>query len=329
MSLYLSTRIRPSKRGASSQVVNRHSSMDRLDNSSVPPPLVPLTYDIRPPSVSLIGNSIQPDSGVADEKRGAPFDVTAQEGPLARSKRSHLSPSTVKRSPKSSSEDLSVVPQLSPFNTGVARSGCNRELIQGDNQSYFGDSSYLDIFNEDRLVEPETTHNSHQQVRKYTADLPPPSLQEGFIDTYFEYCYTWCPVFERSELRSSSSILLKQALALLGSRIEPPVMQHATPAMYYDRAKALFYGNYEKNPITSLKASLLFYYWGFAPNSLSLDTVWWWTGVAIRQAQQIGLHREPRPGQKLRFNETLGLRRRIWWTLFVCFLPPPQSYEIF
>jgi len=158
-------------------------------------------------------------------------------------------------------------------------------------------------------------------------------LQESYAETYFEYCYPWCPVFEKDVLATepalAKSILLKQALALVGSQLEPPVIKHGTPGAYYDRAKRLFYKHCEKNPIVCISALILFYWWGGgSPNTVNIDTVWWWTGVAIRQAQQIGLHREPKPGQPMRPMETLGLRRRIWWTLFVS-TPRPVFWMLY
>ncbi|KAI5290731.1 hypothetical protein KEM54_000629 [Ascosphaera aggregata] len=153
-------------------------------------------------------------------------------------------------------------------------------------------------------------------------DLPPTILQESFIETYFEYAYTWCPVLDRAMLLIEPHILesplLKQALALLGSRIEPPVMQHASPNQYYERATQLFHNNIEKDPIVSLQALMMLYWWGAAPapGTVSFDTVWWWTGIAIRLAQQVGLHRELPPSAQTPRSCPPGLRRRIWWTLY-------------
>jgi hypothetical protein len=47
------------------------------------------------------------------------------------------------------------------------------------------------------------------------------------------------------------------------------------------------------------------------------DAAWWWTGIAIKYAQQVGLHREPKNVQDVGGEAMQGLRRRIWWTLFV------------
>ncbi len=196
------------------------------------------------------------------------------------------------------------------------------QTAQSTAESYLGETGFLQLFSQERAIDTSSTHISQTREEDVGFDLPPPALQEGFAETYFEYCYPWCPVVERDDLDNligiSQSPLLRNALALAGSQIQPPVMKHATPAAYYNRAKRLFYSSHEKSPITCIKAIILLYWWSpGAPNTVSMDTVWWWTGVAIRQAQQIGLHRESKPGQEMRGGVTQGLRRRIWWTLFV------------
>lgn len=177
------------------------------------------------------------------------------------------------------------------------------------------------IFSQDRGFDrprPSNLPNTESQE----IDKIPPVLLESFAETYFEYCYPWCPIIERDAFYQddliTNSLLLRHAFALLGSQLEPAIIKHADPGEYYNRAKTLFYGASESNPLTCISALILFYWWGGGPpNTISMDTVWWWTGVAIRQAQQIGLHRELKSGQSLKPGETPGLRRRIWWTLFV------------
>ena len=69
----------------------------------------------------------------------------------------------------------------------------------------------------------------------------------------------------------------------------------------------------QKERIIPYVISMFFYWWSAGPpNVASMDNSFWWTGVAIRLAQQIGMHREPSPRDK-----DAGLKRRIWWTLYV------------
>lgn len=199
--------------------------------------------------------------------------------------------------------------------------------------SYLGDSGYLSIFRGDGVAAdpPEPAVDSPAPH----TDLPPPALQESYLETYFRRCYAWCPIIDRNAAgdvpSASESALVQYGIALIGSHIEPPVRQHAEPIVYYERAKTLFYANQEKNPLLAISGIMLFYWWGSSPpDVVSMDTVWWWTGVAIRQAQQLGLHRESRPGQTpLAAGESPSLKRRIWWTLFVGLtLPSPNPSSV-
>jgi hypothetical protein len=117
-----------------------------------------------------------------------------------------------------------------------------------------------------------TTAGAQQQgggdrVACMTSDsnLPPIELQQSFAETYFNYCWPWCPVLDKqtfdSQTDGSASHLLINALALLGMQVRPPIMQHARAKDYYDRAKMLFYLDEESNPLVSLQSIMLFYWW--------------------------------------------------------------------
>ncbi|KAJ5261442.1 hypothetical protein N7478_012037 [Penicillium angulare] len=172
---------------------------------------------------------------------------------------------------------------------------------------------------------PELQTNARDQERLLaerlpdSPDLPDPALQQTFAETYFDFCYAWCPVLDRNELSGelARSPLLVNALAVAGSHINPPIIPHDGPAIYYDRAKTRFYNDEEANVMTSLKAISLFYWWSPRPPTiLHRHSSWWWTSVVIRHCQQLGVHREPSPDHPLRQQIDLSLRRRIWWTAF-------------
>ncbi|KAJ5431376.1 hypothetical protein N7445_009108 [Penicillium cf. griseofulvum] len=150
-------------------------------------------------------------------------------------------------------------------------------------------------------------------------NLPDPDLQQTFAETYWEYCYTWCPVLDRATLSEelARSPLLVNALAVVGSHIKPPMIPHDGPAGYYERARTRFYNDEEADVMTSLKAISLFYWWSPRPPTiLHRHSSWWWTSVVIRHCQQLGVHREPAHNHPLRQQINLSLRRRIWWTAF-------------
>ncbi|KAL4951352.1 fungal-specific transcription factor domain-containing protein [Aspergillus filifer] len=158
--------------------------------------------------------------------------------------------------------------------------------------------------------------------------LPSPDLQQSFIETYQEYCLSWCPVLDRDHLdpnKLSQSPLLANALAVAGSHTRPPVMPHDGPAVYYERARNLFYNDAEPDVVRSLQAISLFYWWSPRPPSiLHRHSSWWWTSVVIRHCQQLGVHQQPSfgpgPASSQHNHPTSHrshlIRRRIWWTAF-------------
>ncbi|KOC16391.1 Zn(II)2Cys6 transcription factor [Aspergillus flavus AF70] len=158
--------------------------------------------------------------------------------------------------------------------------------------------------------------------------LPSPDLQQSFIETYLEYCSPWCPVLDRDQLEIdelSQSPLLVNALAIVGSHIQPPVLPHDGPAAYYERARNLFYNDAEPDVVRSLQAVSLFYWWSPRPPTiLHRHSSWWWTSCVVRHCQQLGVHHQPSLGPgpaSSQHNQPANhrshlIRRRIWWTAF-------------
>ncbi|KIW12445.1 hypothetical protein PV08_09722 [Exophiala spinifera] len=198
---------------------------------------------------------------------------------------------------------------------------------------YLGGSGLLRLFEPDyRGIAAATTNTADQQEHGVASgrvgsladndgSLPPSELQESFAETYFNYCWPWCPVLDKQtfngEIEDITSPLLINAMALLGMQVRPPIMQHARAKDYYDRAKMLFYMDEESDPLICLQSIMLFYWWApRGPSQVHKDASWWWTGIAIKYAQQMGLHREPRNVEDVGGAAAQGLRRRIWWTLF-------------
>jgi hypothetical protein len=140
---------------------------------------------------------------------------------------------------------------------------------------YLGGSELLRLFEPDyRRIAATTTATDHRQqgegsrIASTIGDgdsLPPIELQQSFAETYFNYCWPWCPVLDKQvlngEIDGSTSHLLINALALLGMQVRPPIMQHARAKDYYDRAKMLFYMDEESNPLVCLQSIMLFYWW--------------------------------------------------------------------
>lgn len=186
-------------------------------------------------------------------------------------------------------------------------------------------SEHNDSYPVGHVFLPELQTNARDQERLFAErhpevpGLPDPGLQQTFAETYFEYCYPWCPVLDRETLVEdlTQSPMLVNALALVGSHVKPPMIPHDGPAVYYERARMRFYNDEESDVMTSLKSISLFYWWSPRPPTiLHRHSSWWWTSVVIRHCQQLGVHREPAPDHPLRQQIDLSLRRRIWWTAF-------------
>ena len=130
---------------------------------------------------------------------------------------------------------------------------------------FLGNSGILRLFEPDHRRIATSEQRDMRSPVVIRTDLPPLELQQSFAESYFEFCWPWCPILDKNtlfdELEHTPSVLLTNALALLGTRIRPPTIQHATASEYYNRAKMLFYTDDEDNPIVSLQAIMLFYWW--------------------------------------------------------------------
>lgn len=200
-------------------------------------------------------------------------------------------------------------------------------LNEGPGESYSGDvdTGWLNVYGiEHAQLAANDKHIS--SVASTYAKKPDDSqaisedLAEGFVDTYFEYCYPWCPVLDRQTIMTEmqTSRLLSNAVALAASHIRPPLLPCDKPHLFYDRARTAFYNDEETDGMTALKALCLFYWWApRSPSSVHRHSSWWWTSVIIRHAQQANVHREPSISHSSLGRINLSLRRRIWWTVFV------------
>ncbi|KAF3800172.1 putative transporter [Colletotrichum gloeosporioides] len=191
------------------------------------------------------------------------------------------------------------------------------------------DHAYDDDLTDIKVYAPENQSNAQKQAleacleQRYNfSSAHEQDLQESFAETYWEYCYSWCPVLDPETLASdiARSPLLANALATASSNIQPPLVPHEGPAEYYKKARTIFYEDEESDGLTTLMALSLFYWFApKPPSTVHRHSSWWWTSVIIRHAQQMNLHREPASEHISGSNLKLGLRRRIWWTAFVSF----------
>ncbi|KAF9884512.1 hypothetical protein FE257_001700 [Aspergillus nanangensis] len=191
---------------------------------------------------------------------------------------------------------------------------------QNPQASYLDESGYMPLLSHKQPTPSQpsggpTTIDIHVSIHPLSS-----ALRLSYTEIVLKHCRTFCPVLDGATLQIpefQNSLALQQSIGLVGSAIQPSLLHHDSPATYYENAKRLIQGGYEPNPLAAIIAVMLFYWRAASPPTVvSMDSVWWWVGVSVRQAQEIGLHREPKMDQPLRAGESIGLRRRIWWTLF-------------
>ncbi|CAK7222661.1 hypothetical protein SBRCBS47491_004935 [Sporothrix bragantina] len=193
---------------------------------------------------------------------------------------------------------------------------------EGAGRSHRGDvdTGFLQLYGPENEYDAERQEIEAQLgVKSNLSDPRQQELLQSFAETYFEYCYPWCPVLERDTLADNlqRSPLLANALATAASHVQPPLVPHEGPGTYYKQASSLFYHDDEPDILTQIKAVSLFYWWApRPPSTVHRHSSWWWTSVVIRHAQQMNFHREPRLDHPLRHRLDLSARRRIWWTAF-------------
>jgi len=157
--------------------------------------------------------------------------------------------------------------------------------------------------------------------------VPPLAARQSLLSAFLDHCNLWTPVLEPNDVvdlsrsdQNPTSMLLAQSLWLAGSRITsaPSVVAFASPEDFYLRAKAIFWCGLEKDPICAIKASLMLQWYNpQAPEHISFDNSGFWLKIGVGIAHQIGLHKEPQPGP------SKAIRRRLWWSLVVCFIKEP------
>lgn len=189
----------------------------------------------------------------------------------------------------------------------------SRSAILGDDFPDL-DHSHLDP---QQPHKPSTTEM--QVLRLYHAfDLPELPLRQSLIEAFTEKCSTWMPVvdvpsFSTGLPNNETSLLLLQAVLLVGASMRPDICNKSTLDSFYHKVKALVNSSFERNPLNILAAfCLIQWYTPTAPKDVSTDTPRFWASCALGIAQQVGLHQQPEP----KMND-YNLRRRIWWTLYV------------
>ncbi|KAF7553308.1 hypothetical protein G7Z17_g3695 [Cylindrodendrum hubeiense] len=95
------------------------------------------------------------------------------------------------------------------------------------------DTGFLQVYGPENQLDAEQQElEAIIEIRHHVSDTPQRGLQQSFAETYWEYCYPWCPVLDRATIMGdiARSPMLENALALAASHIQPPLVPHDGPA---------------------------------------------------------------------------------------------------
>ncbi|KAG0209654.1 hypothetical protein BGX28_010170 [Mortierella sp. GBA30] len=158
--------------------------------------------------------------------------------------------------------------------------------------------------------------------------LPPRDLADHLIECYFTFVHPYMPVLHRPtfmrQYRSTDpsmrppGVLLNAMFAIASRYSTHPEIVGLDPESfgdeYFDRAKRLTDFEYELPRQSSIQALLLMTIYRFT-SAKSGGRVWVMLGMAIRMAQDMGMHRNSARWH-LPPLET-ELRKRLWWACYV------------
>ncbi|KAG8410989.1 Transcriptional activator of fatty acid utilization [Metarhizium acridum] len=163
-------------------------------------------------------------------------------------------------------------------------------------------------------------------IRKGALMLPPKSLCDDLVDSYFEWIHPVVPILNKARFmrqycdrNNPPSLLLLQAVILAASRVSNnPLLTDSNgstvPASctFYKRARALYDANFETDRVTVVQSLILIgWHWDGADHVVK--NMYYWGRVAIIVAQDTGMHRSVQASRLS--NADKKLWKRIWWTL--------------
>ncbi|KAI0543367.1 hypothetical protein F4679DRAFT_569071 [Xylaria curta] len=194
--------------------------------------------------------------------------------------------------------------------------------------NYYGEYTEAATFDESLAV--TSSYARDALLESIQTDAPPrPVIFRAWVEAYMTHSFHHCPVLEQRDLSDSlPSVVLQKAISMVANltRLDPRGPKIATEL--YERIKILICMNSELEPVSVLKVLCLLALWNGRPSTpVSVDGPWHWTGVGLRLAIQMGLHRE---STYLERADASCLRRMFWFlrnseTLYVsCWGYPPH-----
>ncbi|CAJ0908705.1 5173_t:CDS:2 [Entrophospora sp. SA101] len=174
---------------------------------------------------------------------------------------------------------------------------------------------------------PSNSIKSKRNDKNLVIELPPKELCDALLNIYWNKLHPYVPFIDKSEVMEKynnletnfPSVILLYSIFALASKYIDDTSVRSNPddpitagVPFYERAKEIIKDEFETATITTVQALLLLsiFYQGDKGS-----TPWIYVGLAIRLAQDMGLHRD---SSKWNLDERqIELRKRIWW---VCVL---------
>jgi hypothetical protein len=178
------------------------------------------------------------------------------------------------------------------------------------------------------LLSTETDNVEVEILRVRGAlSLPPKEICDELINAFFTWVAPIVPIINKTSFmkkyrdpNNPPSILLMQAILLAGSRVCPISSlvnsngsETSSATLFYQRAKALYDADYEKDRVIMVQSLVLLGWYWEDPGKVTKN-VFYWNGLAISIAEGFGMHRSVKDSNLTA--EDKRLWKRIWWTLF-------------
>ena len=158
-------------------------------------------------------------------------------------------------------------------------------------------------------------------------EIPNSHVCVELFRAYFTHVAPHYPIIDRSNFiflyaipqRPPSWLLLQSVLFMAAGHCDEHLLKEAGFISRYDarvtlfnRAKALFDADHEKDKFTIIQAVFLMSFWWATPTD-SKDA-WHWLGIAISLALKIGMHRSKKDSGMP--PKAQRLWKRLWWSLY-------------
>lgn len=182
---------------------------------------------------------------------------------------------------------------------------------------------------EDRTLVSSRTDDIELEILRARGalSLPPKEVCDELVDAFFTWVAPIVPVINQCSFmkryrdpNNPPSILLMQAILLAGSRVcttELSISSNesstSSATLFYQRAKALYDADYEKDRVIMVQTLILLGWYWEDPGKVTRN-VFYWNGLAISIAHGCGMHRSVKDSHLNTADKRLW--KRIWWTLF-------------